>query len=455
VTAVGFSENNQRLVTGSADNTVRFWDIANPAVPRELEDLTAHASSIAGVSVLNDNAQVFSVGADNKARVWKPAAVRVYVGHQGPIFAVAVHPNGSQIATGSADKTMRIFDVNGGNEIRKLEGFGDAVRALAYTNDQQKLVAGSTDKTIRTYNAGNGQPMLTYPAGGAVFSLSVGSDHKTLAAGLADPPSVKVFDLSLPDPAKAEFANLSGFGGPVLGVAVGADNQSVLSASEDKSVKIWSVPPPGPFKNLAGHGGQIYSVAWSPDSKKLATGASDKSFRIWDIEKGAQERVVEKAHENVVYAIAYSPKGDLIATGGDDKMVKFWNPVDGAEVRKGAGHASAIYCVAFRPGEGDLLASGSVDKTVRIWNVADAKEMKVLSGHPDDVYGVAWSPDGKRLASIGYGGNLIVWDVEGGKPAFQQKVGNNTPCYGIAWSPDGKQIGVAASDNKAYIFNLP
>ncbi len=119
------------------------------------------------------------------------------------------------------------------------------------------------------------------------------------------------------------------------------------------------------------------------------------------------------------------------------------------------GHAAAVYCVAFRPTDGLQLASGSVDKTVRLWNVADAKEIKVLSGHPDDVYGVAWSPDGKRLASIGYGGNLIVWDVEAGKPVFQQKVGNNTPCYGVAWSPSGKQIGVAASDNKAYIFNVP
>ena len=157
----------------------------------------------------------------------------------------------------------------------------------------------------------------------------------------------------------------------------------------------------------------------------------------------------------MVYSVAYSPKGDIIATGGDDKLVKFWNPADGKELRKATGHASAVYCVAFKPGDGAQLASGSVDKTVRIWNVADAKEVKVLSGHPDDVYGVVWSPDGKRLASIGYGGNLFVWDVEGGKPSFQQKVGANTPSYGVAWSPSGKQIGVAASDNKSDIFNVP
>src|SRR5215475_4388696 len=93
--------------------------------------------------------------------------------------------------------------------------------------------------------------------------------------------------------------------------------------------KLWALVPPGAAINFAGHQGQIYSVAWSPDSKKAITGAADKSFRVWDVEKGAQERVVEKAHENVVYAVAYHPKGEMIATGGDDKLVKFWSPADG------------------------------------------------------------------------------------------------------------------------------
>ena len=81
--------------------------------------------------------------------------------------------------------------------------------------------------------------------------------------------------------------------------------------------------------------------------------------------------------------------------------------------------------------------------------------MSKLDGHPDDVYSVAFSPDGKRLASIGYGGNLYVWDVDAAKPLFHQKVAPGTMAYGIAWSPDGKQLAVAASDNKGYILNVP
>ncbi len=78
-----------------------------------------------------------------------------------------------------------------------------------------------------------------------------------------------------------------------------------------------------------------------------------------------------------------------------------------------------------------------------------------LDGHPDDVYSLTFSPDGKRLASIGYGGNLFVWDVDAAKAIFNQKVAPNTMAYGISWSPDGKQLAIAGSDNKGYLFNIP
>ncbi len=99
--------------------------------------------------------------------------------------------------------------------------------------------------------------------------------------------------------------------------------------------------------------------------------------------------------------------------------------------------------------------SGSVDKTIRIWNVADGKELHKLDGHPDDIYAIDFSPDGKKLASIGYGGNLFVWDAATAKALFHQRVAPDTMAYGLTFSPDGKQLAVAASDNKGYILKLP
>ena len=80
--------------------------------------------------------------------------------------------------------------------------------------------------------------------------------------------------------------------------------------------------------------------------------------------------------------------------------------------------------------------------------------MKKLDGHPDDVYSVAWSPDGKRLASIGYGGNLYVWDAEAGKPLFHQKI---APAPGLWRRLESRRQADrgGGSDNKGYILEVP
>ena len=213
--------------------------------------------------------------------------------------------------------------------------------------------------------------------------------------------------------------------------------------------------PPGASKTFSGHHGQVYARRLVlPTASRSPPARPTRSFRQWDVEKGTQVRAVEKAHENVVYAVAYSPKGDLIATGGDDKLVKFWNPADGKELRKGAGHGAAIYCVVFSP-DGTKLASGSVDKTIRLWNVADGKEINKLDGHPDDVYSSPSAPTASGSPRSATAATCSSGTCDGAKPLFHQKVGPNTMTYGVAWSPDGKQLAVAASDNKAYLFNVP
>ena len=87
--------------------------------------------------------------------------------------------------------------------------------------------------------------------------------------------------------------------------------------------------------------------------------------------------------------------------------------------------------------------------------MADAKEIRKLAGHADDVYGLAFSPDGKRLASVGYAGNLLVWDAEGGKLLSRQKVAPGVLTYGIAWNPDGKRLALAGADHKVYLLEVP
>ena len=269
-----------------------------------------------------DNASDVSAAADGAIRVWKPAAVRIFTGHEGPIHTVAAHPNGSQVTTGSADKSVKVFDLNNGNLIRSLAGHSDAVRAVVVSGDGTRVVTAGNDRTVRFWNAGDGNNVLVLPGLPApVLSLAARSDSKLAAAGLED-GSTRVFDLTATDAAKAERqAFTPGAGaGPIAAVAFLAEPLALLTGGGDRSVKLWTVIAPGAGRTLSGHGNQVYSVAWSPDGKQLATGAADKTVRQWDVAKLTQVRKLN-AHANVVYTVAYSPKGDLLATGGDDKLI--------------------------------------------------------------------------------------------------------------------------------------
>ena len=327
-----------------------------------------------------------------------------------------------------------------------LEGHADPVYSVAWTADGSRIVTGGFDHTVRVWDAGSlveeASPELDESASKALEQVvgSLGFFPGFRIVGDASKPVLpKVFD---------SHESL------VLAVAPSPDSRRVLSASLDKTIRLFDLIGDDPPVTFSGHGEQVYDVAWSPDGTHAASASADQTVRIWNVADATQERAIEPAHEKVAYAVAYSPAGDLIASGGADKLVKLWNPADGAEVRKLEGHGGEVYCVAFRPGDGSVLASAGVDKTIKLWNPADGSEVRTLSGHPDVVYGISWSPDGTRIASIGYAGNLSIWEVESGTLVLRQLVNGPTPCYDVAWGPDGR-IAVAASDQKVYVFKLP
>ena len=449
VSAVFLSDDNNRVATGSADQSVRFWEAASG---RELERMTRHKATISGVAMLSDNKSIVSAGGDKLVRVWTPAAVRIFAGHQGPVLSVAVHPGGGQLFTASADKSIKVFDVNNGNVLRTLAGHSGAVKAVALTKDGNKVVSGSDDKSFRVWNAADGKPLLTIPnLAASVDSVAAAGNNTMAAAGLAN-GAVKIFNIGITDSEKAELASYQMANAAVGAVAFTADSAGLLAGAGDKNVALWAVPPAAP-KTLSGHTGEIFSVAFSPDGKLAATAASDKSARLWDVAKGTQVRSLV-VPEKVAYSVAFNPKGDLLATGGDDKLIRYWNVADGKELRKSAGHGASVYAVAFSP-DGTKLASGSIDKTVGSGTLPTARSCTSSTVIPTT---------STRLPSAPTAGSWPRWAMAGistsgtwpaAKPLFHQHLAPYTMTYGVAWSPDNTQLAVAASDNNVYLLKLP
>ena len=139
------SDDCDRVATGSADQSVRFWEAASG---RELQENVGHTcGDRRGRDAARQQVGRLGAGPTSPSGSGAPAAVRVFAGHQGPIFSVAVTPDGAQVVTASADKSIKVFEVNNRQCRSNARRHTGAVRAVAVTKDgaEDRLGLGRQD----------------------------------------------------------------------------------------------------------------------------------------------------------------------------------------------------------------------------------------------------------------------------------------------------------------------
>lgn len=285
-------------------------------------------------------------------------------GHSDGVMPIAFSPDGRLLASGSMDKTIKLWDVRTGTLKQTLTGHSNGVHSLEFSPDGMTLASGSDDKTIKLWNAQTGALKLT----------------------------------------------ISGHNSAVHTVAFSPDGSQLASGSTDKTIKVWDVRTGALKQTLTGHGETVKTVAFSPDGKLLASGSDDKTIKLWDVQTGALKQTIT-GHGSGIHAIAFSPDGKTLASGSIDMTIKLWDAKTGALKQTLTGHSNGIHAIAFSP-DGRLLASGSNDKTIKVWDVQSGALKQTLTGHTDSVMAVAFSPDGKMLASGSTDKTIKLWTPE-------------------------------------------
>lgn len=253
---------------------------------------------------------------------------------------------------------------------------------------------------------------------------------------------------------QVSFAALSRDGTRIVtGVGGGAEGIEAVLQRKTKiyAAWVWSADGSGEPRLLSGHTLPVVSAAWSPDGKHIVTASGDKSARVWSAD-GELERIFTE-HERAVAFADWSPDGKRIVTAADDSTARVWNADGSGKTRilgGPDGHQGPLHCAAWSP-DGAHIVTAANDNTVRLWT-ADGAFVRVVQVHEGAVFSVAWSPDGKRVVSVS--GKLArVWNVDGtGKPL--ELKGHDGIVSSAAWSPDGAHIVTASADNTARVWNM-
>lgn len=233
--------------------------------------------------------------------------------------------------------------------------------------------------------------------------------------------------------AATEIRRFTGHTDSVWSVAFSPDGQQAISASYDRTLRLWDVATARELRRFEGHTGPVLSVAFSRDGHHVVSGSTDQTVRLWDV-AGVQEIRMLKGHRGPVNAVAFSPDGKTVVSGGADRILRLWDRASGTEKRTLTGHSDWVWSVAFSP-DGRRILSGSADRTMRLWDVKTGKEVRTFGGHYLAVTSVAFSADGKWALSGSADASLRLWDVGGSGQLTRRLIGHRGPVYAVAFAP--------------------
>jgi WD40 repeat protein len=324
-------------------------------------------------------------------------------GHTAAVNA-AVFDRGGGLVTGSADGTLRFWDLAAADGARHIWRHGETVYGFAFSPDGTRAASNAWGGAIKLWDVASGRELQSWAAHKiSGVGLAWSPDGTTLVSGGND-GAVRAWDAASGKLVR-EFEDVED--GRANTIAFSPDGTQVLAPSSSGTAKVWELTTGRLVRTLAGHKGEVYDVAWSADGAHLATAGVDGLAKIWDSRSGA-EMAVLKGHSGSVYGIAFHPDSKLVATASADRTVRLWNVADGCELAALRGHDELVYRVHFHRA-GDRLVSASTDKTVKLWDTATGAQVLSLP-FDESVWSAEFSPDGARLVALPMNGNIHALD---------------------------------------------
>ncbi len=304
------------------------------------------------------------LGIQKMGRLPKKAIPQVapFTGHTDSVLAVAVTPDAKRVISGSADYTLKIWDMVSGRELSTLTGHRGNVNAVAVTPDGKRAVSGSSDKTLKVWDLETNQLLATLNDTHDVTTVGVTPDGKQAVSGSYE-KCIKIWDLE----SGKLLSTLAGTIGPIATARVTPDGRWAVFSSHNFHQEIWDLTRDQVLATLSRKCGCVEAIAVTPDGTRAVL-ATMPTLEVWDLKKHRQIAEIA-AHTGMtsIEAVAVTQDGKRAVTGSSDDSVKIWDLENGRWLATHLGHTNCVYTVAVTP-NGKRAVSGSSDKTLKVWD---------------------------------------------------------------------------------------
>ena len=228
------------------------------------------------------------------------------------------------------------------------------------------------------------------------------------------------------------------------------DGARIVTASEDKTARVWDVATGEPLGEPMRHEAGVSAASFSPDGARIVTACGDSTVRVWDAATG-KPLGEPMRHENTVNEASFSPDGGRIVTASWDHTARVWDAATGKPLGEPIRHEDTVYSASFSS-DGAWIVTASGDHTARIWDAATGRPLGEPVRHEDAVQCASFSPEGSRIVTASWDHTAIVWDLATGKP-LGEPMRHPDIILSASFSPDGARIVTASGDHTARIWD--
>jgi serine/threonine protein kinase len=283
----------------------------------------------------------------------------------GEVWDAALSPDGSTLASGDNDHTLKLWDLATDN-VRTLSRQEGPIFGVAFTPDGQQVASASYDKSVFTWNTSSGDAVMSFPGDFPLWTVAYSPDG-TIIAAAGGGQAISMWSI----PSGKFLATISVPASDISEIRFSPDGHLLAEGGKDGGVYLWNVSDQSQFAEMKSHTSAVHSVAFSPDGTHLATADANGVIYLWNVGSGtlAPIKMLAASDQKSVNDLVFTPDGNFLLSASDDKNISLWNASSGDLVSTLTGHTDAVVSLAISK-DGKLLVSSSKDGTIRLWNIA-------------------------------------------------------------------------------------